>query len=110
MSSLEVLNKKKRIRAGHRGSVKRIIGQAQESLEGERNLMKLTQSLMPLKDKLVIITKLDAEILDVTKGEEADIASKIEQADILREVIDTNSSCNHRFKLSTYASDARSFR
>ena len=37
MSSLEVLNKKKRIQAGHRGSVKRIILQAQELLEGERN-------------------------------------------------------------------------
>ena len=37
----------------------------------------------------MIITKLDAEILDATEGEEADIPSKIEQADILREAIDT---------------------
>ena len=42
--------KKKRICAGHRGSVKRITSQAQEMLEGEINIAKLTQYLTSLKD------------------------------------------------------------
>ena len=87
MSEQEIM-KKKRIRAGHRGSVKCITSQAQEMLEGEINVAKLTQYLTSLKDKLGIISTLDSEILDATEGQD-DIANEIELADITRELIET---------------------
>ena len=79
---------KKRIRTSHRGSVIRITSQAQEMLEGEINVVKLTQYLTSLKDKLGIILTLDSEILDVTEGQD-DITNETEQADITRELIET---------------------
>ena len=61
----EELSKKKRTRAGHRGSAKRIISQAQETLEsGEMNISKLSQYLKTLKEKVETLRKLDADILE----------------------------------------------
>ena len=102
MSEQETV-KKKRIRAGHRGFVKRITSQAQEMLEGEINVAKLTQYLTSLKDKLGIISTIDSEILVATEDQD-DIANEIEQADITRELIDNDDGDSRSafgFELST---------
>ena len=86
--SSEEINKKKRVRAGHRGSVTRTLTQVQGTLDAEeRNTSKLSLALRTLKEKLVIICELDAAILDATVSEQ-DVYSEIEEADILREKIE----------------------
>ncbi|KAL5475814.1 hypothetical protein EMCRGX_G025680 [Ephydatia muelleri] len=83
--SSEEINKKKRVRAGHRGSVTRTLTQVQGTLDAEeRNTSKLSLALRTLKEKLAIICELDAAILDATVREQ-DVYSEIEEADIYRE-------------------------
>ena len=86
--SLEEINKKKRVRAGHLGSVTRILAQVQETLEAEDgNTLKLSLALRTLKEKLTIVRELDAAILDATVSEQ-DVYSEIKEADILQEKIE----------------------
>ena len=84
----EELSRKKRTRAGYRGSAKRIISQAQETLEsGEMNISKLSQYLKTLKEKVETLRKLDADILEAMEdGDE--LITEIEQADLNREMIE----------------------
>ena len=66
--SAEEVNKKKRVSAGHRGSVTRTLTQVEGTLtqvEGtleaeEINASKLSLALRTLKEKLTIIRELDA--------------------------------------------------
>ena len=83
----EELSKKKRTRAGHRGSAKRIIFQAQETIESsEINISKLSQYFKTLK-KVETLRNLEAEILEAMEdGDE--LITEIEQADLSREVIE----------------------
>ena len=79
------LTKKKRIRAGHKSSVNRIIAQVKETLEADDwNAAKLKQHLQLLKGKQDILNKLDAEILEGLETED-EITGEIEQADIFNE-------------------------
>ena len=58
--------KKKRIRAGHWASATRISTQAKENLEStEFDPAKMKQHVQFLKDKLRVISQLDAEIVDL---------------------------------------------
>ena len=85
----EELTKKKRIRAGHRASVTRIIAQVQQALESEElNSSKLKQQLQTLREKVDVLRKLDSDILSALETEE-DITGDIEQADIVKETLES---------------------
>ena len=81
------LVRKKHVRGGHRASTTRIIAQAVQILKSEeRNPARLRQIETALRDKLGVLEKLDAEIIDLTLTEEA-LAEEIEQADACKEKI-----------------------
>ena len=81
------LVKKKRIRAGHKGSLKRILTEVKEMLGSPReHSARLGQQLQTLKEKRETVSKLDAEIMDGL--EEDEIVDEIVQADVYREGID----------------------
>ena len=85
----EELTKKKRIRAGHRASVTRIIAQVQQALESEElNSSKLKQQLQTLREKVDVLCKLDSDILSALETEE-DITGDIEQADIVKKTLES---------------------
>ena len=88
MSDQENLVRKKRVRAGHRASTTRIIAQAREHMEQERNTAALTQQMTALKTKLDLLTALDAEILELTLNED-EIAQEIEHADTYKAQLQT---------------------
>ena len=77
----EQLARKKRIRAGHRSSATKMIGQIYEALEGaEINLSRLRHQKEGLEEKLIHLQRLDLEILDLL-AEDDDFTEEIEQAD-----------------------------
>ena len=81
------LVRKKHVRGGHRASTTRIIAQAVQILKSEeRNPARLRQIKTALREKLGVLEKLDAEIIDLTLTEEA-LAEEIEQADACKEKI-----------------------
>ena len=81
------LVRKKHVRGGHRASTTRIIAQAVQILKlEERNPARLRQIETALREKLGVLEKLDAEIIDLTLTEEA-LAEEIEQADACKEKI-----------------------
>ena len=85
----EELTKKKRIRAGHRALVTRIIAQVLQALEyKELNSSKLKQQLQTLREKVDVLRKLDSYILSALETEE-DISGDIEQADIVKETLES---------------------
>ena len=85
---MEELVRKKRIRAGHKGSVTRIIAQVSGMFDSSQiNLSKLGQHLETLKDKREVLKKLDSEILDATT-EERELTDEIEESDVFKERID----------------------
>ena len=81
----EQLQKKKKIRAGHRGSVKRTLRQVEEAKTGP-DLPRLSLLKMTLTEKLETLRALDNEIVDWTDDEEA-LAEEIEQSDTYKETI-----------------------
>ena len=84
----QVVAKKKRIRAGHKASTSRIIAQvSEEENVAQCNVHTLRRMVKTLKEKLDIILKLDAEILDAAK-EEDEIKEEIETADIYQEKVE----------------------
>ena len=91
MSEAEAVGRKKRIRAGHKGSTTRIITQVYETLGGERGrlhgatLSRLRQYSEALKEKSDLLKRLDGEILELVKEEE--LEEEIEQADVFSEKI-----------------------
>ena len=83
----EALVKKKRIRAGHKGSATKTVHQITETLGGaipDRDRLSLLR--ITLNEKLDTIKTLDAEIVDLIdhKGE---LAEEIEQADTYKETL-----------------------
>ena len=83
----EALAKKKRIRAGHRGSATRMVRQIIEALEGDTpDRDRLSLLRITLKEKLETIKTLDAEIVELIEGESG-LADEIEQADTYRETL-----------------------
>ena len=81
------LTKKKRVRAGHRASVKRILSKAEDLLaRPDRDQAALSQLKLSLKDKLDVLGQLDNDILELIDAEDA-LTEDIEQADIVKEGI-----------------------
>ena len=87
MPETEGLAWKQKIRAAHRGSVTRIIGQVYENLESRDgpNLPRLKQYKVLLSGKLEVLSKLDDELIELVGVEDLD--SEVEQADVIREKI-----------------------
>eukprot|EP00731_Ephydatia_muelleri_P027563 Em0019g436a len=78
------ITKKKRVRAGHKATVGRIIADAKTALEAqERSIPKLEQQQKKLREKYEIIKKLDGEIQSQIEAED-DVSNEIEQADIVK--------------------------
>ena len=77
----EDLVKKKRIRAGHRGVVTRRVAEAERLLGGDSpDPEQVSRLITILEEKLLILWKLDGEILELMEREE-DIVTEIEKAD-----------------------------
>ena len=77
----EDLVKKKSIRAGHRGVVTRRVAKAERLLGGDSpDPEQVSRLITILEKKLLILWKLDGEILELMEREE-DIATEIEEAD-----------------------------
>ena len=87
MPETEGLARKRKVRAVHRGSVTRIVGQVYESLEsGEAlNLPRLRQQKSQLSGKLDVLSKLDDELIKMVAEDELD--AEVEQADVIKEKI-----------------------
>ena len=82
----EELIKKKRVRAGHRASVSRMVKKAVELLAAEHpDATKLSQLKLSLKEKLEVLSQLDGEISYLV--EEESITEEIEQSDGIKEGI-----------------------
>ena len=84
----ENLARKKKVRAAHRASVTRMIGQANEllSAKGRLESAKLKQKREALAAKAELLNKLDADIMEAV-GED-DLEEEIEVADTVRERIE----------------------
>ena len=83
----EPLPRKKKVRAGHRGSATKTIRRVEEQLtSGSPDVDKLSQLQLTLKEKLEVLKHLDEEILNLVDGED-DIAEEIEQADEFKDSI-----------------------
>jgi CO dehydrogenase/acetyl-CoA synthase beta subunit len=88
---MDELTKKKRIRAGHRGSATKIVPKIKEKLtnynsEGETDKNALKQLRDTLKDKIEALKNLDATIIELlsdSKDEDAEeeLAKEIEESD-----------------------------
>ena len=79
------ITKKKRVRAGHKATVGRIIADVKTGLDKrERNIPKLEQQRKKLREKYEIIRKLDGEI----QGLLDEVSNEIEQADIVSDEIE----------------------
>ena len=80
----EQLSRKRRVRAGHRALVSRIISQVYENMEGsddpERKLSKARQQDNALKEKLQVLRTLDSEIRELTVADD-DVVEEIQKAD-----------------------------
>ena len=86
MAETEELARKKRLRAGHRASTTRILGQVQPSIADDPlDVPKITQLKRSLEDKLVSLSGLDERILELTP--EDAIETEIVQADEIKERI-----------------------
>ena len=80
------LTKKRKIRAGHRGSATRILSQVDAALaDGTVSVDKLAQLKLCLTEKLDTLKLLDGEIIGLT--EEKDLADEIEQSDGYKESV-----------------------
>ena len=80
--------RKRKVRAGHKGSITRIIPQVHEMLDSEeKDETKLTQQLQTLKEKRKTLSKIDLEILDLLTDEQ-EIVNEITQANAFRESAD----------------------
>ena len=84
----EALTRKRKVRAAHRASVTRMITQSKEMLDSgeELSAAKLKQKRQALEQKLELLLKLDAEIVEIIDEDVLD--EEIEQADIVREKIE----------------------
>ena len=84
--SAEELARKKRVRAGHRGSTTRMLGQVQPTIDSDPlDIPKIRQLTRSLEEKLQALSKFDSDILDLTS--EDDIEDEILQEDEVKEQI-----------------------
>ena len=80
----DALTKKKRIRAGHKGSATKTVRQITEGESPDRDRLSLLR--ITLREKLDTIKALDAEIVELIE-DETELADEIEQADTYKETI-----------------------
>ena len=87
MPATDGLDRKRKVRAAHRGAVTRIMGQVRDNLDSPDgpNLRRLRQQKSTLSGKLDVLSKLDDELLDMVN--EDDLEGEVEQADVIRERI-----------------------
>ena len=101
MSTADDLRRKKRVRAGHRGSSTKAIGRVEDILTLEKpDINRLSQVKLTLSEKLEVLKTLDAEILD--RVEKGDMAEEIDQADEFKEKMYAVMVRNDRVLNSTY--------
>lgn len=83
----EDLTRKKRVRAGHKASITKMITRVEEMLASGDPLdpLKLNQLRMSLKEKLQEVKAMDGEILSLV--EDKDVDEEIAQADLCKEKI-----------------------
>ena len=98
MSSEEILARKIKVRAGHRGSATRLIAQAETAVTAEPlDSPDLELAIANLNRKLEVLTPLDAEILELTPDD--DIETEIDHADQYQEniqcTLQQGTSCHH---------------
>ena len=84
-NSVEALSQKKEIRADHRASTTRMLGQITTALEGSPNRDQLALLKLTLNEKLDTLNRLDSKILNVTADEDLD--DEIQQSDEYKERI-----------------------
>ena len=78
------IQKKKRLRTGHRASATRLISQTRDSLIADTvSITKSKQLEVQLRERMALLKTLDSEIFDALEEEEGDF----EQADICTEKI-----------------------
>ena len=92
----EPLSKKKRMRGGHRTSLKKLVQQVTDAVDdhagGDPTVKnrRLAQLKISVEDKLATLKNLDSEILDGltenTDVSEDAIAEEVEQADAIKEL------------------------
>jgi len=87
MPETEGLDRKRKVRAAHRGSATRIMNQVAENLGSPDgpNLPRLKQQKTSLAEKMEVLCKLDNELIEMVDEEELD--HEVGQADIIREKI-----------------------
>ena len=84
MSETEQLVRKKKVRAGHRASLTRILGEICKSVSATpRDNFKISQLKRSLEETLQTLTKCDEEILPLVL--EGDIEEEIVRADEIKE-------------------------
>ena len=81
----EAIQHKKRVRAAHRGSVTRLLGQVDEML-ASTDVCRLKQLKQSLIDKLSVLSKLDDELIELV--EEDQLEAEVEQADLIKEKVE----------------------
>lgn len=84
----EALARRKRVRAGHRGSVTRILNQLSET--GSADVSELKQMKQSLLEKSDILAKLDGELIEVVDEDhlEMEIEQAVRLSDVLVELCD----------------------
>ena len=79
------LARKKRVRGGHKASVTKMVRKAEELLTAEPpDVAHLLQIKMSLKEKLTVLERLDAEILELVDSEK-DVTEEIEHSDVFKQ-------------------------
>ena len=121
---MDELTKKKRIRAGHRGSATKIVSKIKEKLtnynsEGETDKNALKQLRDTLKDKIEALKNLDATIIELlsdSKDEDAEeeLAKEIEEsddiiADMQKVILDISDVTNEAIVQSATVTDDTTF-
>ena len=88
MSTTSDLPRKKRVRAGHRGSATKAIRRTEDLLSSDNpDADKLSQLKLTLSEKLDVLKLLDGEILDMV--EEDQVGDEIDQSDGFKEGVYT---------------------
>ena len=86
MEPAAALSRKKKIRAGHRATVTRTLGEIATALSGEApDLDRIARLKLTLNEKLETLNKLDSEIIELTAEE--GLESEIQQSDENKEKI-----------------------
>ena len=87
MNKADELEHKRRVRGGHKGSAKKMLGQLDSELgTTPPDYTKVSQLKRSLEEKIDTIKTLDADILNLV-SDEAELASEIELADDFKAVV-----------------------